>query len=368
MVTPQDPSNRASITVASAPAGHPYVASISASPGVTVLPDPPVPGAPAGVWWPPAVLHPSWIIEHRADARLLHIHFGTESFAPGHLTAAIDAAHAVSWPVVFTVHDLEHPQLGDQAAYDRQLDELVRGADALVTLTAGAASVIRRRWGRESLVAPHPSVLPMDAALPRARSFDEVLIGVHLKDLRPNVDGPGTVAGLLRATAELRDRGINAVAEVRMHHRVRDESARQQVRSLCAADNQAVLIEHERLEDPQLVASLRRLDAYVLPYRHGTHSGWLELCWDLGVPVAAPPVGFYAEQHADSSVRTFGAGENGTLAEALLALISDPGATHAGTHERATAIAARRDARRVSDAAVAQAHADLYRTLLERGE
>lgn len=365
---PPNPSTSTSITVASAPAGHPYVESISACSDVTVLPDPPVPGAPAGVWWPPAVLHPSWIIEHRADARLLHIHFGTESFAPGHLTAAIDAAHAVSWPVVFTVHDLEHPQLGDQAAYDRQLDELVRGADALVTLTEGAASVIRRRWGREALVAPHPSVLSVDAAVPRARSFDEVLIGVHLKDLRPNVDGPGTVAALLHATAELRARGINAVAEVRMHHRVRDEAARREVRSLCATDGHAVLIEHERLDDAQLVVSLSRLDAYVLPYRHGTHSGWLELCWDLGVPVAAPPVGFYAEQHADASVRTFGANSDDTLTDALAAIISDSDTTHAGTDERAALIAARRASRRLSDAAVARAHAALYRRLLEGAE
>ena len=42
----------------------------------------------------------------------------------------IDTAHAVGWPVVYTAHDLEHPQLGDQAAYARQLDELVLGADA----------------------------------------------------------------------------------------------------------------------------------------------------------------------------------------------------------------------------------------------
>lgn len=357
--------------VASAPAGHPYVASIASSPFVRVLPDPPVPGAPAGVWWPPAVLQPEWIFEHRTDAQLLHIHFGTESFAPGHLTAVIDAAHAVSWPVIFTVHDLEHPQLGDQAAYDRQLDELVRGADALVTLTEGAASMIAQRWAREALVVAHPSVLAWDAALPPARSFDEVLIGVHLKDLRPNVDGPGTVAALLRATAELRARGINAVAEVRMHHRVRDEAARREVRLLCAADEHVVLIEHERLEDPQLVVSLSRLDAYVLPYRHGTHSGWLELCWDLGLAVAAPAVGFYAEQHADGSVRTFAgdgapapAGGGETLAEALAALLTDTASTHAGTEQRAAVVAARRAARRISDAAGAEAHADLYRRLL----
>ena len=38
------------------------------------------------------------------------------------------------------------------------------------------------------------------------------------------------------------------------------------------------------------------LDVSVLPYRFGTHSGWLEACFDLGTAVVAPSCGFYAEQ------------------------------------------------------------------------
>jgi hypothetical protein len=34
----------------------------------------------------------------------------------------------------------------------------------------------------------------------------------------------------------------------------------------------------------------------VLPYRFGTHSGWLELCRDLGTTVVAPTTGHLAEQ------------------------------------------------------------------------
>ena len=35
----------------------------------------------------------------------------------------------------------------------------------------------------------------------------------------------------------------------------------------------------------------------VLPYRFGTHSGWLEACFDLGTAVIAPSCGFYRQQH-----------------------------------------------------------------------
>ena len=41
---------------------------------------------------------------------------------------------------------------------------------------------------------------------------------------------------------------------------------------------------------------LNAIDVSVLPYRFGTHSGWLEACFDLGTAVVAPSCGFYAEQ------------------------------------------------------------------------
>ncbi|HEX5729653.1 hypothetical protein [Microbacterium sp.] len=354
------------ITIASAPAGHPYVARISAADGISLLPDPPVPGAPAGVWWPPPVLDPAWIDANRSAAQLLHIHFGTESFAPGHMTTVIDAAHKAGWPVVYTAHDLEHPQLGDQVAYAGQLDELMRGADAVITLTEGAASAIRDRWDRSASVIPHPSVVAPDAVTPRVRSFDGIRIGVHLKDLRPNVDGPGTVRMLLDSADRLRRDGVPVVAEIRLHHRVRDDAARDEVRSLCAADEHATLVEHERLSDAELAIALSRLDVYVLPYRHGTHSGWLEFCWDLGVPVAAPLVGYYAEQHPDRSVATFAPGSGADLTSALASLISGSDVARAGTEERADIVAARREARRQTDEAAAAAHAALYRRLAGR--
>lgn len=360
----QDVASRI-ITVASAPAGHPYVARVAADPGVSVLPDPPIAGRPADVWWPPAVLDPVWIDQHRQAADLLHIHFGTESFPPGHLTAVIDAAHAAGWPVVFTAHDLEHPQLGDQAAYALQLEELLRGVDSVVTLTDGAAAVIRERWNREAVVLPHPSVLPFDAIVPRVLSQNEIRVGVHLKDLRPNVDGPGTVRALIESVDRLRVAGVSVEAEVRLQHRVRDERARDTVRALCADGAHTTLIEHERLSDAELVIALSRLDAYVLPYRHGTHSGWLELCWDLGVPVAAPAVGFYAEQHAEGSA-AYPPGDSSALAGALHALVAGTQATRAGSVERRELITARRGIRQETDARVAEAQAALYRSLLDR--
>jgi len=55
---------------------------------------------------------------------------------------------------------------------------------------------------------------------------------------------------------------------------------------------------HDRFDDAGLIAYLRDLDVSVLPYGHGTHSGWLELCHDLGTPVVAGRVGFLHQQQA----------------------------------------------------------------------
>lgn len=353
------------VTVASVPASHPYVRGISGAPGIIVLDDPPVPGEPVGTWWPPAVLDPAWIRAHRNDADLLHLHFGTESFPPGHLTACIDAAHEVGWPVVFTVHDLEHPQATDQALYLAQLDELIPAVDAVITLTHGAAREIRERWGRDAEVIPHPSLFPVDAPAPAVLPSDDLRVGVFLKDLRPNVDAPGTVAAALDAVAALRARDVPAVAEIRMHHAVRDAAAADAVRRLCAASDHAQLIEHERLTDAQLAISLARLDACVLPYRHGTHSGWLELCWDLGVPVVAPDLGHYAEQHPDGSVVTWHPGDPASLTAALDDLLTPRTAARSGSRRRAQRVIDRRSIRQTTDLAAAAQHARLYRELLE---
>ncbi|MFS0866283.1 glycosyltransferase [Microbacterium sp. 179-B 1A2 NHS] len=357
----------AHIRVLAVPAAHPYIERISAAAGVTVLPDVPVAGADAGVWWPPAALDPAWIASHRDDADLLHVHFGTESFPAGHLTACIEAAHTAGWPVVYTLHDLEHPQLGDNTAYERQLDELVSGADAVVTLTPGAAAEISKRWGRDALVVPHPSILADAASLAPPSADGTRRIGVHLKDLRPNVDGPGTVRALIGAVHALRETGVDVHGEVRLHRRVRDERARDEVRRLAQGTAHLTLREDDRLSDDELTAALSALDACVLPYRHGTHSGWLELCWDLGVPVAAPALGFYRQQHADGSVASFAPADAASLAAAVRELWQAD-ATRPGSTERAALVTRRRGERVRTDAAAAAQHADLYAELVAGGD
>jgi hypothetical protein len=53
---------------------------------------------------------------------------------------------------------------------------------------------------------------------------------------------------------------------------------------------------HDYFSDAELWRYLAGLEVSVLPYRFGTHSGWLEACRDLGTTVVAPTCGYFGEQ------------------------------------------------------------------------
>ncbi len=294
------PDSRPAVRVASIPADHPYVAHLDlTASGAVVLPDPPPPGAPPGRWWPPVMLDRAWIEAHAAEFDLMHLHFGSESLSVEQLASALDALQRTARPLVYTVHDLAHPQLTDQGHHRAQLDLLVMRAQELITLTPGAAQEIAQRWGRHATVIPHPRMLPADARLPPAAPREAIVAGVHLRDLRPNINGPAVTRALVDATAQLRARSVPAEARIAMFDHVRDPAARDEIRAACAGATHVSLVEQRRPDDTALVTALCALDASVLPYTHGTHSGWAELCWDLGVPVVGAPVGYISEQHAD---------------------------------------------------------------------
>ncbi|GIF23136.1 hypothetical protein BJ973_000507 [Actinoplanes tereljensis] len=347
--------------IASIPAAHPYVRHVLAGSRVELLPDPPPPGAPDGRWWPPVMCDAAWVTANVDRFDLMHLHFGTESYPTGHLRSLVRALRGGGRPLVYTLHDLENPQLADQASHREHLDVLVRAADELVTLTAGAAAAIKRRWGRTAEVIPHPNVLPLGAPAPAGTHCDAYVLGVHLRDIRPGTDAVRAVATLLDAVDRLRGRGIAAVARVHVNERVRDEAARDRVGALVAAHPAAELRRAERLGDDALARSIADLDVAVLPYRTGTHSGWAELCWDLGVPVAGPPVGYASEQHPEDFA-VFDAGDGGGLARAVRRLLAR--APRPGSAARAALVAERRRTRVAGAAAITAAHTALYERVL----
>lgn len=295
------------VVVASVPRSHVYVRHLDpVTPTGEVVrladPDPGDPRRPAGAqWWPPVMLDPAWA--ETTDADLVHLQFGFDARSPEDLAAWTQVLRRRGIPFVYTVHDLRNPHHEDRTLHDAQLDVLVPAADALVTLTPGAADEIRRRWGREALVLPHPHVVEGDTvarlrAEREQRDPEPFRVGVHVKSLRAGM-APHRVLPVLVETV---GRLPGAVLQVNGHHDVLTPGGARFDADLSgylheqAEAGPVDLRVHDFLPDDELWRYLASLDLSVLPYRFGTHSGWLEACRDLGTTVLAPTCGYLREQ------------------------------------------------------------------------
>ena len=348
--------------MAAVPSSHPYVAAVTDPRAVHLLGDPPVPGAPEGQWWPPQALLPAWLDAHAAEFDLVHLHFGMESYSPDELRETVATLRRLNRPLVYTVHDLENPQLSSQEEHRVALAVLTAAAAELITLTDSADAEVRREYGRSTTVIPHPTLLA-SATSPVGTSHATTRVGVHLRDLRPNIDGVGTVATLVRAVADLRAEGARVEAVVRMNERVRDAEAAASI-GLLAADADGVTIERgSRMDDDELERWLSDLDACLLPYRHGTQSGWAELCFDLAVPVIGTRVGHMAAQHP-RDFHAFAVGDPIALARAITDATA-PAWSTPGSPRRVEEVARRRADRSAERDAVRDAHLRVYRRALQ---
>lgn len=356
------------VRVLHVPGGHSYVEHTSALPpaetdgvepdsgepdgvepdGVEVVPTPVVPGSP---WASSPALEPGWVAANADAFDVLHVHFGFEGRTPQQLRDLVEALHAHGRALVVTVHDLQNPHLRDQTAFTELLGILVDGADGLLTLTPGAAAEVERRWGRRPVVVPHPHVVPAERFDRPRPAHDGFVVGVHLKSLRANLVATRTLRHLAAVVGEL----PGAVLRVDVHREALDpafvrhdaELARW-LQEVAAPEVRTVDVRvHERFTDDELWDHLSALDVSVLPYGHGTHSGWLEACHDLGTHVVAGPVGYLAEQQPLLLVDLDDAD---SLRSALLRAYSGGRAVRATWSERSR-----------QREAVAQAHRALYR-------
>ncbi|CAN5781483.1 hypothetical protein BH10ACT9_BH10ACT9_53430 [soil metagenome] len=291
------------LRVASVPGSHLYVRHLSDPDGtdsVRRLPDPvPADGRKIpGGWWPPLMLEPSWIENYHTEFDVFHVHFGFDALTADTLDNVVSALAKHRKPLVYTVHDLRNPHHREPDAHQQQQDLLVPAAQRLLTLTAGAAETIAVRWGRHADVLPHPHVLSR-RWIDRPRNHRQrFVVGVHVKSLRANMD-PFPVLDTLAATVvDLPD----AILQINVHDEIFQPGnhwyAPQAGEALLAYGSKpAVDVRvHPYFSDDELWKYLSELTVSVLPYRFGTHSGWLEACYDLGTAVIAPSCGFYDQQ------------------------------------------------------------------------
>ncbi|XVX22182.1 glycosyltransferase [Actinomycetota bacterium] len=349
------------IRVASVPSGHVYVRHLSRPGGGDLaerLPDPRPRTATqtdSSVWWPPAMLETAWVEEHADDFDLMHVHFGFDALDPEDLERWAQALHRHGKPLVVTAHDLRNPHHFEPGLHDAQLDVLLHHASRVITLTSLAAQELRERWGVEAVVLPHPHITD-ESWLVRPRSEHEgFVVGVHCKSLRANLDPLPVIEAILGARDRLPGLRLRVDAHTDVmtpgmsnHHEATAVALRAWEES-----GEIELHVHDYFDDDALNGYLQSLDVSVLPYRFGSHSGWLEACTDLGTWVAAPTCGFYRDQRKCLSfVMNESEFQADSLITALESAHSRPG-PRLGAEERL----AERDR-------IARAHEGLYAALL----
>ena len=343
------------IRVASVPAAHPYVQHLTDPDhlGAAVrLPDPaPKVRNPApGQWWPPRMLDLDWLDEHHSEFDLIHLHFGFDAVLPAKLAEWATAARRYGLPLVLTVHDLSNPHFADPTLHEAQLDVLVPEATELITLTGVAARVIQRRWGRVATVVPHPHVVPLGRCRDPRTPGRPFVVGIHAKSLRANIDPVPLLDALAAALPSMPD----VVLQLDVHpdvldqddHRARDL---RQWMTRAAPQPQVRIEVHPRLDDGALWDYLESIDLCVLPYRFGTHSGWLEACVDLGTAVVVPATGCFHDQHGHPTYQ-----HGSELVRLVRMLAADP-----------TPARPQRPDRREQRRTIAVAHEEIYRRALE---
>jgi hypothetical protein len=354
-----------SLRIASVPASHVYVRHLSEPGGidsVVRLADPvPADGRTVpGGWWPPLMLEPGWVSANHDRFDVFHVHFGFDAIGPDVLTGVVQELKVHDKPLVYTVHDLRNPHHRESQAHTGQQDVLVAAADELITLTSGAAQAIWGQWGRRCRVLPHPHVLDSDRIGGIRGASDSFVVGVHAKSLRANMDPLPIVAALVDIISEL----PHAVLQVDVHDEIFDP-----LNHWFAPQTGAALLDYDRhahvrvrvhpyFSDSELWDYLASLTVSVLPYRFGTHSGWLEACFDLGTAVIVPSCGFYDQQRPCG---VFEFGEDYFDAESLRRAVDDAYCRWAtGTSTPRATWAARRSER----VEIAAAHCHLYRSVL----
>ncbi|WP_246389019.1 glycosyltransferase [Corynebacterium incognita] len=284
-------------------------------------------------WWPHPGLKPEWWEDNHAD--VVHLHFGFEHLSASEMRAFLDNLRARRVPLVVTVHDIDNPHLDDQRPYHELLSLALADAARILTLTTAARERLVSEFGlqrRDIEVAPHPSI-----TTPREEPFIHEA-AVFLKSLRANVMAE---PGFYAAIAEHVSLTVFVHADSREHHLVG---------ALRESPGVEVVV-HEPMDDDTLHRTVASCRAVVLPYHRGTHSGWLEMCRDLGVPVAVPDVGCFAGQ-ADrpDAAAAYPVGDGHAAGAALAELARRGRLPYAGD-------------RAAQDAAVAEFHRVMYSEL-----
>ncbi|AKK01993.1 glycosyltransferase [Corynebacterium epidermidicanis] len=292
------------MSILSIPANHPYPQAVMRmSPPALPEPEP---------WWPHPAFEPEWWEHHNPE--IVHVHFGFEHLDRPQMHEFLKVLRARRIPLVVTVHDIDNPHLADQSAFHELLRLLLADAARILTLTTAARDRLVSEFqvpARSVDVVPHPAIVS-PSYVPDPLPAPEYPAAVFLKSLRANTSTELQFYSEFAARQPL---------TVFVHA---DQCDHPLVQSLAKVPG-ITLISHAPMNDATLHHTIARCQVVLLPYIRGTHSGWLEMCRDLGAYVLAPNVGCYLSQADDPrAVREYPVGDGGRAGEIAAELVTLP--------------------------------------------
>jgi hypothetical protein len=325
------------VTVAALPGRGLYVRHLGHPEGVDGVHRPTValPGAAANR--SPALFEPGWLAAHLDDVDVVHVLGLAPRQGPDEVARCVEAVRAAGCPLVVTLYHLQDPTGRDEAAFARQLDALVPGADAVIALTPESAEQAQRRWPAVAdrvEVMPHPHVVDfvrMRQERPGSPG-GEFSIGAHLGSLRIAADPLGTVRALAEAVTTAAAQSGPIRLEVHLHDHLLDPDSSRYVPGLVRDIDEVTrkadgaLRTHRPMTDSQLWEHLFAVDASFVPPLHGSHSIWPEACYDLGTAAVLPAGSAAAGQRPAITydLRRDGTPDVTSLARALVTARSTP--------------------------------------------
>jgi glycosyltransferase involved in cell wall biosynthesis len=238
---------------------------------------------------------------------VLHIHFF--EFSPVEvINAVLEKCVYKKRRVVATIHDLS-PMFNDsKEAFENKLRKICSACAGIIALTEGSANKLIEIVNLQGIearlsVIPHGFVLdPGHRLWGKGRPCSHTVVYALYGSFRPNRD---TYTLLLNWVYGLQEFDVQLKILCRPLSPCDLESQSlmlNEVFGLIESNNSRVRIAMRPFPtDEEVVEFLAECDVLIMPYRWGTHSGQLELAFDLNlIPVIADN-GYYAEQWQQSS-------------------------------------------------------------------
>jgi glycosyltransferase involved in cell wall biosynthesis len=337
------------------------------------------------------VQHVPDMLRYRRAARsadVVHFQWLAVQHLDGYLLPARRTRDGRRRPLVLTAHDVlpREPRPGQMSAQKRLYDRF----DAIVVHSEHGRTRLIDELGADGErvhVIPHGVFTHLAPGISGEQQATmaglDVEVGVSEKEDAPPARGGTSISGSTQTKAKrptvlmfglmrpykgidvLLDawRGADGEAPIEDAELLIAGMPRMDISGLREAAPANVSFDPHFVTDEELPAYFERADLVVLPYLQADQSGVLFTALAFGKPLLLSDVGGFPEMQGTGAARIVKAGDPRALGKALREMLGD-GATLTEMCVRAKAAASGR----YSWKAIATAHVDLYKRLLEAGE